>query len=111
MNNRQFDLLKTGNPPFQPHSETSREAAEAIKPKRGTLQRRVFAFIESRGVSGATDEEIQLGLELNGSTVRPRRGELAQRRLIVQSGKTRKTKSGRNATVWVVSDPTQEKMI
>lgn len=111
MTPRQFDLLNTGSPPYQPDSETSREAAEAIIPKVGTLRHQVYTFIESQGTSGATDDEIQLGLGMNGNTVRPRRGELAQKRLIVLSGEKRKTKSGRNAVVWVVSDLTQRDLI
>jgi hypothetical protein len=38
---------------------------------------------------------------MDESTQRPRRWELAQARLITQAG-TRRTKSGRAATVWVV---------
>jgi hypothetical protein len=48
----------------------------------------------------ATDEEIQLGLEMSGSTERPRRVELVAAGRIVDSGRTRPTQSGRQAVVW-----------
>jgi hypothetical protein len=48
---------------------------------------------------GLTDEEQQRLLEMNPSTQRPRRIELARRGLVVTCG-TRRTASGRNADVW-----------
>lgn len=90
-----------GIPPFQKHSETSRAAGEAIRPKLNTLQRRVYAFIAGRGSNGATDFEIEHFLSLMGSTVRPRRRELQIAGLIKPSGMTRLTASQRKAIVWV----------
>jgi DNA-binding IclR family transcriptional regulator len=60
------------------------------------MQRRVLEFIAWRP---STDEEIATELSMNPSTVRPRRGELVRRGLVVQDG-TRRTASGRMATVW-----------
>jgi DNA-binding IclR family transcriptional regulator len=48
---------------------------------------------------GLTDEEMQKRLGMNPSTQRPRRIELARRGMVVEAG-TRKTASGRNASVW-----------
>lgn len=89
------------DPPAQRHSRTSVAAAEAIRPSTNRLRQRVFDYIESRGADGATDQECQKDLGMDESTQRPRRWELAQARLITQAG-TRRTKSGRAATVWVV---------
>jgi hypothetical protein len=89
------------DPPAQRHSRPSVEAAEAIRPSTNRLRQRVFDYIESRGADGATDQECQKDLGMDESTQRPRRWELAQARLITQAG-TRRTKSGRAATVWVV---------
>jgi len=89
------------DPPAQQHSRTSVEAAEAIRPSTNRLRQRVLEYIEACGPAGATDDECQAALGMNGSTQRPRRLELAQMRLITQSG-TRRTVSGRAATVWVV---------
>jgi len=92
--------------PYQSHSLESKDAAESILPAAGTLRRRVYDFIAMCGKFGATDEEVQTALSMNPSTQRPRRIELAQARCIVANGH-RKTKSGRNATVWRVTGAIQ----
>ena len=85
--------------PAQQHSVTSRAAADSLDGKvLNALQKRVLEFIAWRP-SGATDEEIANELEMNPSTVRPRRIELARRGMIVEGG-SRRTTSGRMAVVW-----------
>lgn len=91
------------DPPYQKHSPTSRAAAEAIKPALNALQSRVLAVIRLEPSWGATDEDICTVTGLKGSTVRPRRIELCEKGLIKDSGKTRATKRGRQATVWTVA--------
>lgn len=86
--------------PYQPHSPESMAAAERQRPRSGTARARVLDFIESRGGAGATDEEIQIGLEMSESTERPRRIELAAAGWIEKRG-TRLTRSGNEAAVWV----------
>lgn len=86
----------------QLHSETSNAAARAIEPSRGNLQTLVFLTIRGSS-SGLTDEE---GIEATGipaSTYRPRRVELMEQNRVVDSGRTRRTKSGRKAVVWEAS--------
>lgn len=85
---------------FQPHSDTSREAAREIRPTAENLRWAVLTFLESRGSQGATDEEIQEALAMPGSTERPRRVELQQANRCHDSGEVRKTRSGRSAVVW-----------
>ena len=87
-------------PPFVHQVETSRQAAVAIRPALSTQRGRVLAFIEARGDSGATDQEIEFGALMSSSSVRPRRGELLEAGLIRDSGITRPTKAGVQATVW-----------
>lgn len=86
--------------PFQSHSSTSIQAAQAIDGKLNELQARVLFHIRSHKDYGATDEEMQVSLGMNPSTQRPRRIELLAMGKIYDDG-TRKTRSGRNATVWV----------
>lgn len=88
-------------PPHQRHSTTSRQAAAKIAPSCNELQARVLAFIRAHG--GATDNEIQDGLEMNPSTQRPRRVELVAKGLVRDSGRKRATGSGRPAVVWEVA--------
>ena len=89
---------------YQPHSPTSMDAAVAIEDRVGTLRRKVRDYLLSRGREGATDDEIQVALGMNPSTERPRRIELVEARKVLDSGKTRKTLSGRAATVWIASE-------
>lgn len=80
-------------------SVTSAAAADSLDGATlNALQRRVLEFLRARP-EGATDEEMQRGLGMNPSTQRPRRIELARRGLVVEAG-TRRTASGRNASVW-----------
>lgn len=86
--------------PYQAHSDTSRDAAEAIAGKANTLRRLVYEFIKECGSHGATDIECQRELGLDGSTQRPRRVRLVQLGLIEDSGETRSSPSGRQSVVW-----------
>lgn len=86
--------------PFQAHSDTSREAAVAMKPTAENLRAEVLRFLTERGEHGATDEEVQLALDMAGNTQRPRRRELELMDQVVNSGKTRPTQTGRSAVVW-----------
>jgi transcription initiation factor IIE alpha subunit len=89
--------LFTTRAPSVNGSATSAAAADSLTPKTlNAMQRRVYEFICRRP---STDEEIADELAMNPSTVRPRRGELARRGLIVEAG-TRRTASGRMATIW-----------
>ena len=83
-------------------SRTSAAAADALRPATlNRLHRLVLEYIAANP-NGVTDEEIASGLQLNPSTARPRRIELARRGLIVEAG-TRRSKSGRMATVWRIT--------
>lgn len=89
------------DPPAQQHSPTSVAAAEAIAPVAATLRRMVLEAIASAGADGLTDEEGAERVGIDGNTYRPRRRELEQQHRIRNTGKTRPTKSGRKAVVWV----------
>ena len=93
-------------PPFQRHSDTSRQAAIAIIEHTSTLRARTYRFIKSRGTHGATDEEIITASGMAPNTIRPRRVELSQPYkdqppLVEDSRRRRNTSSGRLAIVWV----------
>lgn len=97
MENNQLNLLDL--PPYV-KSETSYRAAEAIKPHVARLQSMVLEFIRNNGP--CTDEQIQEGLGLGGSTQRPRRIELLRFGLIEKIDDEGRTRSGRHATRWVI---------
>lgn len=82
------------------HGETSHDAADKITSISGRQRRLVFELIAA-SECGMTDEEMQLQSGLSPSSQRPRRVELVEGGHIVDSGARRKTKSGREAVVWV----------
>jgi FixJ family two-component response regulator len=78
---------------------TSAAAADSLSPATlNAMQRRVLELLAA-WPQGLTDEEIARALGMNPSTARPRRIELVRRGLIEQAG-TRRTTSGRMASVW-----------
>lgn len=93
-----------GTPPHQRHSNTSREAAVKVASKSKTLREKVFAYLEARP-EGATDDEIQVDLDMQSDTERPRRRELQKAGRVVDSGYVRNTRSGRSAVVWKIVPP------
>lgn len=91
-----------GQPPAQPVA-TSIAAADAIKPCTNKLRKLVLDYISKQGKTGATDDECQKALNMIGSTQRPRRIELFQQGKICLAPMMRKTRTGRNANVWVTN--------
>ena len=90
--------------PFQAHSGPSREAAVSIRPHAAGDRVRVLRYLNFRAERGATDDEMQRGLDLQESTQRPRRVGLVEEGLVIDSRKRRKTKRGkRPATVWMIT--------
>lgn len=79
---------------------TSVMAAEKALPRSGTKRRQVYDFIARCGLRGATDDEIQATLGIDGNTVRPTRGGLVEDGFIIDTGTTRKNKHGNECIVW-----------
>ena len=79
---------------------TSAAAYDSIKPSIPGKCLKVLECLKSRP---ATDEEVQTVLSMNPSTERPRRKELQDAGLVVDSGIRRCTASGRNAVVWAAA--------
>jgi hypothetical protein len=97
---RRLAMVQLGLP-FVKGSVTSEDAADSMESEAATLRAQVYKFIKALGEKGATDEEVQLATNMVGNTQRPRRRELQLKGRVVDSGRTRKTQSGRNAVVWV----------
>jgi hypothetical protein len=90
---------------FKGAAETGREAAEAIAPKLGRLQRLVLDALKARGAYGLTPEELAAQREMDRVSVQPRFSELKAKGLIVDSGKRRSNPSSRKrAVVWVLAE-------
>jgi len=80
-------------------AETSRAAADAIKPKVLTIRESVLAAITLWGPM--TADEIASRLRLSILAVRPRCSELCKLGVIQDSGERRLNASGIRAVVWV----------
>jgi predicted ArsR family transcriptional regulator len=79
-------------------TRTSVDAAHAIKPHVAAQRSRVLALLAGR--DGMTAQEIEDALSLSGSSVRPRIVELRESGCVRDSGRTRKSASGRACVVW-----------
>ena len=86
------------------YQRTSLEALLAVEAHIGSINRAVYAYIESRGVDGATDQEIESVTHIDGNSVRPSRGSLVKMRLVIDSGRTRPNAKGNNCIVWMAVD-------
>lgn len=91
------------HPPFQSGSDTSKTAADRAAPTAGTIRAQVYDYIRTCGSGGRTDNEIELGLKMLRQTVCARRRELVLSGHIVDSGRRRKTQTGRPSVVWIAS--------
>lgn len=93
--------LYDGNPPHV-DTDTSRQASQDIKDATASLRDRVFREIKDAHVVGATDDELEKVLDMRHQTCSARRRELVLLGYIVDSGRRRRTRSGRSAIVWIV---------
>ena len=104
-------LVPETGTPYQAHSTTSREAAE-WQNRTGaaaTLELYVLRLFMGASFYGMTDEELDERGEIEGlpfkRTLRPRRVALWHKGLIdaAPGGRTRRTSTGRQAVVWVIT--------
>ena len=80
---------------------TSLEAKKSIQPHIPEMKRRLLDSLYLEG--DATDQEMEARLGMAGNSLRPLRGQCVKDELIVPTGKTRPTKSGRRAKVWTLT--------
>lgn len=89
--------------PYQRHSATSKAAAEALAPRLGKLEALALDAFRAAGHDGLTDDELD-AVTCATSTLRPRRVGLAQKGLLASANRTRATRMGRVALVWVARE-------
>lgn len=87
--------------PFAKNSRTSRAAAKSMWPYAPTDAGRVLHWIKANG--GCTCDEIEYDMRLKHQTASARINGLRNKGFIKDSGRTRPTRSGRKAVVWVTS--------
>ena len=79
---------------------TSIEAAVKVLPRTGSLRRTVYDYINRQGLRGATDQEMESALRIDGNTIRPTRLSLVRDGYIIDTGTTRKNSHGNECIVW-----------
>jgi len=93
---------------FVKGSATSTEAAHSMEPHVGRLAKKVYWFLLGSEFSGATDDEIEVALDLKHQTASARRRELELKGLVVKQYNhqhehvKRLTRSKRRAGVYVL---------
>ena len=83
--------------------DTSVEAADAIAPDLGRLQRLAETEIRSAGDAGLTADELAARLKLERWSIQPRTTELSRKGFIRDSGVRRQNVTGKRAIVWVAA--------
>lgn len=89
--------------PYAHGSATSQAAAASQIGKAAVDEARVLDLIRTCGNFGATDDEIEQALHLLHQTASARRRGLVLKDLVEDSGRTRLTRTGRHATVWIAA--------
>lgn len=80
---------------------TSVKAQQNAIMRAGSLRKQVYDFYIQRDNQGATDEEAQLALGIDGNTMRPTRVSLVRDGYIIDSGRQRLNRNGHDCIVWV----------
>lgn len=80
---------------------TSVRAQQNALMRAGSLRKQVYDFYIARDIEGATDEEAQAALGIDGNTMRPTRVSLVRDGYVIDSGRQRKNKNGHDCIVWV----------
>lgn len=83
--------------------ETSLDALSSVAESVDKLRAIVLGVVRERGATGATCDEIEVALGMRHQTASARVNELMEDGRVVDSGERRKTRSGRKATVWIVT--------
>lgn len=87
--------------PAKGKRDTSREAAESIAPRAGTLQASVLAELERAGPLATY--ELAARLKVRYGSIQPRTSELSKLGKIRDSGKRRQDpETGKNVIVWEI---------
>ena len=79
---------------------TSVAAALSALPRSGTIRLKVYYYFVLRGLRGATDQEVEIALQISGNTLRPTRGSLVKDGYLIDTGTTRKNYNEQDCIVW-----------
>jgi hypothetical protein len=87
-------------------TDTSRAAAASVVEDTATIRADIYHYMDRLGSVGATCDDIEQRLELRHQTASARLNELHYKlHVITDSGRRRRTRTGRQAVVYVVVRP------
>jgi hypothetical protein len=107
-----FDGPDDDPPPAEPYggrapsvagSATSEAAADSKLATKDSDEGRVYGYVVRAGERGATNDEIEAALGLIHQNASARTRTLVLKGRLRDSGRTRATRSGRQASVWVAT--------
>ncbi len=87
---------------------TSEIAARMAEGITVNYQNRIYAHLLNCGKDGATDQEIQDTLGMEGNSERPARRQLERDRRVRRTTRWRPTRANRPAIVWVARVPRKQ---
>lgn len=96
-------MNESGEPsvPYVKGSETSKDAADRMKPVVESCQTRVLDYITACGLDGATDDEGEVATGLIHQNYSARRVDLWKKGIVVKTEEKRETRRHRGAGVYV----------
>jgi len=96
-----------GDPTLNYHggNQESTDAHDSIRAEKARLRARVVRYVERRGQRGATCDEIEVASGMSHQTISARCTEAKALGEVVDSGRRRPTRTGRNAAVLVTPSP------
>jgi hypothetical protein len=104
---RTADELYNGEAPSILDSDTSVAAGKSIDREREALRWKCLRLIQEAGDHGRTCDEAEEITGARHQTISARVRELAQMGFIVDTGRRRATRSGRDARIYVLGSPRQ----
>lgn len=99
-----FDVRYPNKPGHVKGSDTSKEAAESVVSSAAAMRLKVKAYVGRHGTTGATCDEAECALSMRHQTASARLRELELATEIIKLDDKRKTRSGRNAHVYVLPE-------
>lgn len=88
------------------HGATSHAAGETAQYRSGTLRRMMYELLQHRGRTGHTDDEMERHFQRSHQTISSARNTLLADGHIADGGQRRTTRTGHEATVWVLASLT-----
>jgi len=99
----QLKLPFGGMPPYEKTSVTSKQAADSVSTSACNMRTKVYNLVELAHEHGMTCDEVEEHTGMRHQSCSARIRELVLLGRLVDTGTSRKTRSGRNARVYATN--------